>query len=134
MLNTDLKGLYNQLSDNKTVHLLLLLASFIVLYIVVSRYLDKRADNFKNVLMLSGIMGNCKKDIPKIDEAIIRNMIELPNRNPEMLTTSMVIPAPTITDEERRKTRMDILNMFYNSFDDDAVDIGTRPKGLYVIP
>jgi hypothetical protein len=134
MLNTDLKGLYNELSDNKTVHLLLLLGSFIVLYIIVSRYLQKRSDNFKNILMLSGAIGNCKNDIPKIDEAIIRNMIELPNRNPAMLTTSMVIPAPTTTDEERRRTRMDILNMFYNSFDDDSVTIGSRPKGLYVIP
>ena len=134
MLNTDLKGLYNELSDNKTVHLLLLLGVFIILYIVISRYMQRRTDNFKNLLMLSGTMGNCKDGIPKIDEAIIRNMIELPNRNPAMLTSSMVVPAPTTTDEERRRTRMDILNMFYNSFDDDAIDIGTRPKGLYVVP
>ena len=134
MLNTDLKGLYNELSDNKTAHLLLLLGVFIILYIIVSRYMQRRADNFNNILMLSGVMGGCKNDIPRIDEAIIRNMIELPNRDPAMLTSSMVVPAPTTTDEERRRTRMDILNMFYNSFDDDAIDIGSRPKGLYVVP
>ena len=69
-----------------------------------------------------------------MDEAIIRNMIELPNRNPAMLTSSMVIPEITQNVEDQRRTRMDILNMFYNTFDEDAITIKTRPQGLYVIP
>jgi hypothetical protein len=61
-------------------------------------------------------------------------MIDLPNRDPKFLTSSMVIPEPTVKEENRRKTRMEILNMFYNSFDDDVVSYNNRPKGLYVIP
>jgi len=76
-----------------------------------------------------------KEKTANLDEAIIRHMINLPNRNPEMLTTSMVVPEPSQpSDEERRKTRMSVLNMFYNSFDDDLTTIKARPQNLYVIP
>ena len=79
--------------------------------------------------------GNCKDKVANLDEAIIRNMINLPNKNPEMLTTSMVVPEPSKpSDEERRRTRMSILNMFYNSFDDDLTTIRARPQNLYIIP
>jgi hypothetical protein len=61
-------------------------------------------------------------------------MIDLPNRNPKMLTSSMVIPEVRKSDEELRKTRMEVLNMFYNSFDDDTTTYNNRPKGLYIIP
>jgi hypothetical protein len=74
----------------------------------------------------------CKKDIPKMDEVIIRNMIDLPNRNPKLLTSSMVLPEVNKGDE--RKTRMDILNMFYNTFDDDLTSFSKRPRGLYLTP
>jgi hypothetical protein len=81
-----------------------------------------------------GSGNRCSDGIPKMDEALIRNMIDLPNRDPKFLTSSMVIPEPTVKEETRRKTRMEILNMFYNSFDDDLVNYNSRPKGLYVIP
>ena len=48
-------------------------------------------------------------------------MINLPNRNPQLLTSKMVYPAIKHTlntpshDETRRSTRMDVLNMFYNN-------------------
>jgi hypothetical protein len=29
---------------------------------------------------------------------------------------------------------MDVLNMFYNSFDDDLISIKSRPQDLYIIP
>ena len=35
---------------------------------------------------------------PKIDEAIIRAHIDLPNRDPKWLTTSMVVPEPTVKE------------------------------------
>ena len=94
-------------------------------------------NNFGNILYGAnyGMNSNCKGDIPKIDEAIIRSMINLPNRNPAMLTTSMVIPEPSQpSDEDRRRARMDVLNMFYNSFDDDLTSIKSRPQNLYIIP
>ena len=73
--------------------------------------------------------------IPRIDEAIISNTINLPNRNPKLLTSSMVYPEPSKpTDEDIRKTRMDVLNMFYDSFDDDVISITARPQNLYIIP
>jgi len=77
---------------------------------------------------------DCNKSIPKMDEEIIKNMINLPNRNPEMLTSSMVVPINSPSDEVRRRTRMDILNMFYTSFDDDTTSVAFRPKGLYMVP
>ena len=78
--------------------------------------------------------GVCNGDIPRIDEAIIRQHINLPNRDPRMLTTSMVVPAPTVLEEAKKQTRMEILNMFYNTFDNDIVNITHRPQGLYMIP
>ena len=38
------------------------------------------------------------------------------------------------SDEEIRKTRMDVLNMFYDTFDDDVISITSRPQNLYIIP
>jgi len=69
-----------------------------------------------------------------IDEKIIRDMINLPNRNPDLLTSSMVYPEQRDSDEYRKKTRMDVLNMFYSSFDDDSISIKSRPQNLYIIP
>lgn len=134
MLETDLKGLWDNLKNNKFFHLFVLLLVSIILYNMLSKYISKR-NNFENVKILYGInnMNNCK-GIPKMDEAIIRNMIDLPNRNPALLTSSMVIPEILPSDEERRRTRMDILNMFYNTFDEDSISVNTRPTGLYIIP
>jgi hypothetical protein len=134
MLNTDLRGFWENVKDNKTLHLIIIVIILIILYFVMSRYMDKQRNDFINIMLQGNTVG-CKGDIPKIDEAIIRSMIELPNRNPAMLTSSMVIPEPApINDETRRRTRMDILNMFYDSFDDDAVSISSRPKGLFIVP
>ena len=103
-------------------------------------------NNFNNVMILPGMnhknihnnnldQSSCKKDIPRLDEAMIRNTINLPNRNPALLTSSMVYPEPSKpSNEDIKRTRMDILNMFYNSFDDDLISIKARPQNLYVIP
>ena len=143
MLVTDLNGLCIMLKHNQMFHLFILLGICILLYKMMMSYVQPRND-FTNtsINMLYDLSGNsnrpngyCKGDIPKLDEAIIRNMIELPNRNPAMLTTSMVVPAPSPpSDEERRRARMDVLNMFYSSFDDDLTTIKARPKNLYIIP
>ena len=136
MLSTDLNGLITSLKNNQILHLFLLLGICMVLYSMLSKYMQTR-NNFGNILYGAnyGMNSNCKGDIPKIDEAIIRSMINLPNRNPAMLTTSMVIPEPSQpSDEDRRRARMDVLNMFYNSFDDDLTSIKARPQNLYIIP
>jgi len=124
-------------------HLFILLGICILLYKMMMNYTEPR-NNFvnTNINMLYNLTGNhnipnmkCKNKVTNLDEAIIRNMINLPNRDPAMMTTSMVVPAPTPpSDEERRKTRMSILNMFYNTFDDDLTSIKARPQNLYIIP
>lgn len=136
MAQSDLGGLVEEVKNNKLCHLILLIAVFVILYWIISKYIQSK-NNFNDIrynILMGSLQGQCKGDIPRIDEAIIRNMIELPNRNPKMLTSSMVIPEIRQSDEERRKTRMDVLNMFYNSFDDDYVSYNNRPQGLYIIP
>lgn len=144
MLRTDLRGLWETCKQNKICQIILLLIVFMILYRIVSKYISSRSNNafnnsFTNINILYGMNGSsygdcANKDIPKMDEAIIRNTIDLPNRNPALLTSSMVIPAELPSDEERRRTRMDVLNMFYNSFDDDLTSINARPQNLYIIP
>jgi hypothetical protein len=136
MVQSDVGGLVSEVKNNKGLQLILLILGCVILYLIVSKYL-KSKNNFNDIrtnILFGSLQGQCKGDIPRIDEAIIRNMIELPNRNPKMLTSSMVIPEVRPSDEERRKTRMEVLNMFYNSFDDDTTTYNNRPKGLYVIP
>ena len=143
MLVTDLNGVWTNLKKNQIFHLFILLGVCILLYKMMMSYVQPRSD-FTNtsINILYDLTGNsnmpngyCKDKIVNLDEAIIRNMINLPNRNPEMLTTSMVVPAPSPpSDEEKRKTRMSIMNMFYSSFDDDLTTIKSRPQNLYIIP
>jgi len=131
-LNTDLDGLIMQIKESPISKLALLVIILLIIYCLINAYLNNQSNrnNFANIMVLKGV----NKDIPKIDEAIIRAHIELPNRDPKMLTTSMVVPAPTVLEEAKKQTRMEILNMFYNTFDNDIVNITHRPQGLYMIP
>ena len=152
MLNTDLKGLWESCKNNQMCHLFLLLGVCIFLYSMLSNYMNKHND-LKKIMILKSMIGmkpmntnamntnamnfnvQCNKDIPRIDEELIRNTINLPNRNPALMTSSMVYPETyKPSDEEVRKTRMDVLNMFYDSFDDDVISISSRPQNLYIIP
>jgi len=142
MLNTDIKGLWEELRNNQIVHLILLFSICFFLYSLLSKYMKEKSQ-FNDILILKGIMNmnnmnnmdnvnimnsSCNKDIPRIDEGIIKNTINLPNRNPNLLTSSMIYPAPSKPSEEDvKKTRMDVLNMFYNTFDDDVTSITSRP-------
>ena len=136
MLRTDLDGLMTHVKESPVSKLAALMIILIVIYCVVSSYLSSgdSKNNFANVMVLKGNNTGCYGDIPKIDEAIIQSHINLPNREPKFLTSSMVVPEPTVKDETKKQTRMEILNMFYNSFDDDRVSISSRPQGLYIIP
>ena len=140
MLATELKGFWDSLKHNTMFHLLILLLVCAFLYSMLHGYMSYTRTNFENVKILygsndvgNGLNKNCR-GIPKMDEAIIRNMIDLPNRNPAMLTSSMVIPEITKNMEDSRRARMDILNMFYNTFDEDSISLKYRPQGLYVTP
>jgi len=146
ILQTDsLSAFLANLYKNQAFQLVMLIGACIVIYWVISKYVisARKQNNFSDILVgtVYGMGGKCNGNIPKMDEVLIRNMIDLPNRDPKYLTSSMVIPdalarpdALAVKEEERRKTRMEILNMFYNSFDDDVVSYNNRPKGLYVIP
>ena len=138
MFNTDLNGLWQECKSNQILHLVILFGICIFLYSMLNNYMKQKSD-FNNIVMLKHMINANKCDnnnnIPRIDEAIISDTINLPNRNPNLLTSSMVYPEPTKpTDEDVRKTRMDVLNMFYDSFDDDVTSITSRPQNLYIIP
>ena len=141
MLNTDLKGLWLSLKNNQIFNLFILLGICSLLYIMLNMY-KTQSSNFTDFSKTysfydtNGINDDkCNNRIPKMDEAIIRNAIEFKNRNPAMLTTSMVLPEPSKpNDETKRKTKLEILNMFYSSFDDDLTSIKSRPQNLYIIP
>jgi len=135
MLNTDLKGVWEECKKNNVIHLILLFGICIFLYSMLAKYMKQKSD-FNDIMLLKGMLNtNCNNDIPRIDKGIISNTINLPNRNPKLLTSSMVYPEPSApSDEDVRKTRMDVLNMFYDSFDDDVTSITSRPQNLYITP
>lgn len=143
MLNTDIKGLWEECKNNQLIHLILLFSICFFLYSLLSKYMKEKSQ-FNDILILKGIMNmnnthimnnSCNQDIPRVDESIIRNTINLPNRNTNLLTSSMILPTQTKpSDEDVRKTRMDVLNMFYDTFDDDVTSITSRPQNLYITP
>lgn len=139
MLNTDINGLIQDMKTNKTWHLVFLILGCIIGFYIINKVFyangDANPNGFANILIGTVQGGNrCGNNVPGLDKLLIENEINLPNRNPAFLTSSMVVPAPTINEEERKKTRMDILNMFYSSNDDDMTSYNNRPRGLYIIP
>ena len=135
MINTDLKGVWEECRKNNVIHLILLFGICIFLYSMLAKYMKTKSE-FNDIMLLKGMLkNNCNNNIPRIDKSIISNTINLPNRNPNLLTSSMVYPEPSKpSDEDVRKTRMDVLNMFYDSFDDDVTSITSRPQNLYITP
>ena len=136
MFRTDLDGAINEIKSNKMFHLALLVLACVITFLILNKYVfNNDKNNFNDVMVLYSDPngGNCNKDIPRIDEAIIRNHINLPNRDPKLLTSSMVIPEITSNQELQKQTRMEVLNMFYNSTD-DGISFDNRPRGLYLIP
>ena len=139
MFDTDLNGLWEKCKHNNILHLVILFLVCWILYTMLTKYSNisnsknNAFNNTRNNMNMNMNM-NMNNNNPKLDDIIIRNMIKLPNSNPSSLTTSMVVPHKIAKDEDLKKTRMDILNMFYNSFDDDATTINSRPQKLYIIP
>jgi len=70
-----------------------------------------------------------------LDERIFRNTIELQDRDPRWLTSSMVAPQVVLPSDEKRKgSRMEVFNMFYDNGIDDEITIKSRPRNLYIVP
>jgi len=138
MLQTDLNGLINQIKDNKFLQLLGLIILCVIGFYLVNKlfYNGEGLSRFSNIVIgtIKEPGGRCSNNVAGLDKALIENTINLPNRNPKLLTSSMVIPELVINEEKQRTTRMEILNMFYDTMDSDNVSILSRPKGLYMIP
>ena len=139
MLQTDLDGVIQEVKTNKTWHFIILIIVFIIGFYLINKYFYNGTNisksGFGNIVVgrIYG-SGTCDSDIATLDKAIIENEINLPNRNPKYLTSSMVFPEPTIKEEKRKQTKMEILNMFYDSMDDMNISVSNRPRGLYIIP
>lgn len=111
---------------SNTIYIVLIILFLIIFYynkyyIYNTSQKNTQTNHISNIDKFNNISQN-NNDIYKKDEILIRNMINLPNRNPQLLTSKMVYPEAknnTLNrpshDETRRSTRMDVLNMFYNN-------------------
>lgn len=128
--------IFNDLMGNKIIQIILLFVVIIIGIIIINKYFNssnKNSSSFVNIV--SGLVySKGPDDIPKIDKILIENEINLPNRDPRFLTTSMIIPNPENSEENKKKIRMEILNMFYSSQNEDIINIDKRPKGLFIVP
>ena len=119
----------NFITNNKLIQLILILVICLGGIYVINKYIYSNGKNNFSDIVIGTIQspgGRCSNTIIGPDKAIIENTINLPNRDPRLLTSSMVIPVPIVNEETRRKTRMDVLNMFYTSMDDDSIGIKDR--------
>jgi hypothetical protein len=111
--------------------LLVILIICIVAYCITIYHTNSKEKMLNGTLIMHMIQ-NTKYEMP--DKRKIREMIELPNRNPAYLTSSMVAPVNVPSEEKKRETRMEVFNMFYNNTIDDEVSIHARPQNLFIIP
>ena len=92
------------------------------------------------------------------DYKMIKDMIQLPNKNPEMQTDSLVvptysqenyIPSPNNQvlnmqqmeklsreqpEEHRKQTKMEVLNLCYQDVINDSINVQQAPKNMYITP
>ena len=93
-----------------------------------------------------------------VDYKLIKDMIQLPNKNPNMQTDSLVvptysqqnyIPSPNNQvlniqqmeklsreqpEEHRKQTKMEVLNLCYQDVINDSINIQQAPRNLYITP
>jgi hypothetical protein len=122
--------MFENIKSHPMFPVLVLILICIIAYCITIHYNKK--EKMINSAMLIQLIQNTKYEMP--DERKIREMIELPNRNPMYLTSNMVVPSNLSSEEQRKESRMEVLNMFYNNGIDDRVSIHARPQNLYVIP
>ena len=92
------------------------------------------------------------------DYKMIKDMIQLPNKNPNMQTDSLVvptysqenyIPSPNNQvlniqqmeklsreqpEEHRKQTKMEVLNLCYQDVINDSINVQQAPKNMYITP
>lgn len=116
------------------VILIVIITCFIAYYI--TKYAKSNSmsnmSNMSNILIM--MQNKCLNNNEMLDKQIIQNMIHLPNDNPALLTNSMVLPEHVPSNEKRKETKMEVLNMFYNNSIDDEISIHARPQKLFIIP
>ena len=137
----DLDDLYTEFKNNKTYQIIAFLFIAFLLYKFLKAYTDKLSNSnglFGNGMMI--ITGYSKTYSPEheintLGQEEIRREIIMPPVNPLNPNCGMVYPENRPSDEKRKETRMELMNMIqYNSNDDDFITIHSRPKGLFVIP
>jgi hypothetical protein len=122
--------MFEHIKSHPMFPVIILILICIIAYCITIHY-DKK-EKMINSTMLIHLVQNTKHEMP--DERMIREMIELPPRDPMYLTSNMVVPSNLPSEEHRKESRMEVLNMFYNNGIDDRVSIHARPQNLYVIP
>jgi hypothetical protein len=122
--------MFEHIKSHPILPVLILFLVCIIAY-CITIYYEKR-EKLITSKMLIHLVHNTKHEMP--DERMIREMIELPPRDPMYLTSNMVVPSNLPSEEHRKESRMEILNMFYNNGIDDRVSFHARPQNFYVIP
>lgn len=92
------------------------------------------------------------------DYKMIKDMIQLPNKNPNMQTDSLVVPtysqenyipspnnqvlnmqqmeklSKEQPEEHRKQTKMEVLNLCYQDVINDSINVQQAPKNMYITP
>jgi len=92
------------------------------------------------------------------DYKLIKDMIQLPHKNPTMQTSSLVVPTYSQNnyipspnnqvlnvkqvnhlnmgqpEENRKQTKMEVLNLCYQDIINDSINIQQTPKNIYITP
>ena len=113
-----------------------------------------RKSGFQNQEMVNYHTENTQTN----DYKMIKDMIQLPNKNPNMQTDSLVvptysqenyIPSPNNQvlniqqmeklsreqpEEHRKQTKMEVLNLCYQDVINDSINVQQAPKNMYITP
>jgi hypothetical protein len=92
------------------------------------------------------------------DYKSIKDMIQLPNKDPNMRTSSLIVPTYSQNnyipspnnqvlnvnqinflnsaqpEENRKQTKMEVLNLCYQDVINDSINIQQAPKNMYITP
>ena len=132
----DLNDVYQELKTNKIWQIVVFLLIMWIGYKLM-KYINSRNNFLGNGLIYFGynIAYSPEQEIHTLGQEQIKREIIMPPVDPLNPNCGMVFPLNRPSDEKRKETRMELMNMIqYNSTDDDFVSIDHRPKGLFVIP
>ena len=113
-----------------------------------------RKSGFQNQEMVNYHTENTQTN----DYKMIKDMIQLPNKNPNMQTDSLVVPtysqenyipspnnqvlniqqmeklSKEQPEEHRKQTKMEVLNLCYQDVINDSINVQQAPKNMYITP